>query len=148
MAETNEQGSQPAVRPIDKIREDFRSVYANSVRYHVSAWDLKMIFGELDQTPGADHPVENHTAVTVSWPTVIIMAYFLSANMVLHETINGPINMAGSAFPPRPDPSSDTWKNTDKQVVLYLGWIWDQFFSGTPYVPPEVEAATAPQSKE
>ena len=52
--------------------EDFRNTYANNVLFETSVWDLKMIFGQLDQRLGQNAVVQ-HTAVAVPWPQVKIM---------------------------------------------------------------------------
>ena len=120
--------------------EDFTSLYANNVRFESSAWDLKMLFGELDQSGGAEaSSIELHTAMTVSWPTAKIMAYFLTANCLSHQLQNGPIAVPGSALPPRPDPADPAWSALDKNLVNYLAWIYDQFFGTNPFVPPGVD---------
>ena len=124
---------------------DFASMYANNVRFEASVWDLKILFGELDQTEGAGKTfVELHTAITVSWPTAKIMAYFLAANCASHQAQTGPIHVPSYAVPPRPDPSNAVWAGMDKNLVNYLGWIHDQFFGANPYLPPDVEKKEAP----
>jgi hypothetical protein len=121
--------------------EDFTSLYANNVRYESSAWDVKIIFGQLDQSGGAGKTiVEQHTAVTVTWPNAKIMAYFLLANCLIQQSQTGPIQIPLAVIPPRPEPSDEAWATSDKNMVNYLRWIHDQFFGQNPYTPPGVDA--------
>ena len=129
--------------PTDKLnfkrREDeFDSLYANNVQFEASVWDLKMVFGELDQSSGSTI-VEQHTAVTVSWPEAKIMVYYFLVNLIGYQTRNGPIGIPAAVLPPRPD-SSDTALDADgKKLYDYLAWVHDQLFSDHPYVPPGTE---------
>lgn len=117
--------------------EDFASLYANNIRYETSAWDLKLIFGQLDQGDGPDKSfIEQHTAMSMAWPTARIMAYFLTANCAMQEFQNGAIQIPASVLPPRPDFSAEAWSSADKAMVDYLGWVHDQFFGKSAYVAP------------
>ena len=127
----------PTQKPIDKVvftrDEDFTSLYANNVQYEASVWDLKIVFGELDQSKGPS-VVEQHTAVTLSWPEAKIAAYFMLLNVLGHQARNGFIQLPSSVIPPRPDP--ETVEANDKDLVRYFAWVHDQFFSDHPYTPP------------
>ena len=124
--------------------EDFGSLYANNVRFEPSAWDLKIIFGELDQGAGTDQgasAVELHTAITVPWPVAKLVAYYVTANCVVHQADAGQIVVRRNVVPPRPDVSDEAWSKVDPKLVAYLAWVHDQFFGENPYVPPSVAAA-------
>jgi hypothetical protein len=45
--------------------DDFNSYYANNIQFEWSQFDLKLIFGQLDQSAGKVR-VEQHSAVTRS----------------------------------------------------------------------------------
>lgn len=129
--------------------EDFASLYANNTRFESSVWDLKILFGELNQSEGADKPViELHTAMTIAWPTAKIMAYFLVMNCVFQQANTGPIRIPPHALPARPNPSDAIWAGTDTNLVNYLAWVHDQFFGAAPYVPPTVEQTGTPSAAE
>ncbi|MGA2148679.1 MAG: hypothetical protein ABSH49_27360 [Bryobacteraceae bacterium] len=129
----------PTEKPLEKLAftrdEDFVSLYANNVQYEPSVWDLKMVFGELDQSKGPS-AVEQHTAITLSWPEAKIAAYFMLLHIVGHQARNGFIQLHNSVIPPRPDPEGPTVEVNDKDLVRYFAWVHEQFFSGHPYLPP------------
>ena len=91
--------------PLDfKRDEDFTSLYANNVRFEPSVWDLKMVFGELDQSAGAT-VVEQHTAISVSWRQAKLLAYYIEVNLVIQEADNGYIYLPPSVIPAPFDPT-------------------------------------------
>ena len=75
-----------------RLKRNGATLYANDVRFELSAWDLRVIFGEMTKyTPPA--VVEQHTAVTVSWLQAKVMAIFLCINVDMHERQNGAIRI-------------------------------------------------------
>lgn len=69
---------------------DMNTEYANSVGFHPTIWDLKILFGELSsRTPSVDW----HTSMTLSWAQAKLMAYYLQINLALQESRNGNINV-------------------------------------------------------
>lgn len=102
------------------LTEDFASVYANNVHFELSAWDLKIICGQLDQS-GGGMEVEWHTAVTIPWPVAKIFSYLLRTNIAMYEAGNGTIHVPRSSFPIAPEPPTgehDTEQN--RQFYAYL----------------------------
>lgn len=75
-----------------KHTEDFSSLYANSVRLESSVWDLKLIFGELDQSAGKE-VVMQHTAISLPWVQVKLMIHLLQVNLAGHELENGKVHV-------------------------------------------------------
>jgi hypothetical protein len=63
---------------------DFSSIYANNVFFEASAWDLKIIFGELDQSSGTAS-IQQRAAVTVPWPQAKLMSFWLRVQVELAE---------------------------------------------------------------
>lgn len=86
-----------------KYDEDFASLYANNVRFESSVWDLKLLFGQLDQSTGGE-VIELHTSMTIPWPTAKLMLYYLNVNIALHEIENGKISVNPRVFPTIPAP--------------------------------------------
>ena len=90
--------------------EDFASLYANNVQFETSVWDLKIIFGQLDQSRPSGR-VDQHTAITLPWLQAKIMAFYLSANVALYEADNGkiqiPLSLQPQPLPPVPDHLKD-----------------------------------------
>jgi len=103
-----------------KHAEEFASLYANNVQLEQSVWDLKMIFGELDQSqPGG--LVEQHTAVSVSWIQAKLLSYFLNLHVEAHELVNGKIRVPDEVLPPEPVTPSGEWaKNPHARAVFEL----------------------------
>lgn len=91
--------------PVQEFRraEDFSSVYANNLQFELSAWDLKMIFGELDQR-GGKVAVDQHTSVTLSWLQAKLLNFFLEINLAVHELEHGKIKIPKNLLPPVPAP--------------------------------------------
>ncbi|HEX4002935.1 MAG TPA: DUF3467 domain-containing protein [Candidatus Acidoferrales bacterium] len=87
--------------------EDFAAVYANNANFEASAWDLKVIFGQLDQAAGV---VDQHTAVTLPWSLVKLALYQLQAQVNLYEEIYGKIKITADILPPAPPPLTDEQK--------------------------------------
>jgi hypothetical protein len=55
---------------------DFINTYANSVMFESSAWDLRLLFGQLDQVSGAGI-IKQHLGVTIPWPQAKLMLFWL-----------------------------------------------------------------------
>jgi hypothetical protein len=124
---------------IFKRQEDFTSLYANNVVYESSAWDFKFIFGELDQRQ-LPNTIEQHTSMSVSWLQAKLMAYFLEANLAIHEADYGTIRVPPNVIPPRPDPSMPAIENNElaKAVMEYLGFVHKRLFGeAKPPTPPK-----------
>jgi len=76
-----------------KRADDFVSRYANNAQYESSLWDLKLIFGQLDQSISSQTVIQ-HTAVTIPWLQVKLLVYFLQINLIAHEASNGRVMVA------------------------------------------------------
>src|SRR5882724_6093981 len=97
--------------------EDFISRYANNVNLEVSVWDLKLLFGELQQPLGESGFVEHHTAITIPWLQVKILSLYLQLNLLLHEAINGKINVPLNVMPPIQPPDEDVTDSHERAVT-------------------------------
>ena len=87
---------------LDFVRaEGFVSVYANHSRFIQSVFDLKVLFGEINEPElsGGKPNIEIHTAVTMSWIEAKTMAVFLALNIALYEQKNGVIAIPGAVLP-------------------------------------------------
>lgn len=99
-------------------RFDFDDVYANNSSFEISVWDLKIIFGQLDQSSGSAE-VDWHTAVTMPWAAAKIACYYLRANIAIQEARIGPIRIPQEVLPPPPNsPSGDT-KDNPTAIAVY-----------------------------
>ena len=101
--------------------DDFSEAYANNILYEASAWDLKLIFGQLDQRDNANPKVELHTAITIPWPLVRLMIYWLRGQVEAHELANGRIHVPKGVIPPELPPMTDELKKTDVNAEAVWG---------------------------
>ena len=94
------QNSQAPPSGFERI-EDFYTDYANNVYLEGSVWDLKLIFGQLDQST---NPVitEQRAAITIPWRQAKILNYLLNIHIRAHEMDNGRITIPQSIVPPEP----------------------------------------------
>jgi hypothetical protein len=101
--------------------EDFASEYANHVQFELSAWDLKLIFGQLEQSL-APNAVVQHTAITLPWPQIKIMTYLLQINLAVHELLNGRISVPGGIIPnpERIIEGAAQFRDTDSEAIKKL----------------------------
>lgn len=115
MPEENQQ--QPQVEE-KKQEADLSNEYANNVAFEYSAWDLKLIFGQLDQRPNKQI-VEWHTAITVPWAVAKIIAYYLQINIAAYEHANGRIQIPANVVPALPEPPSGEAEQGDGARAIY-----------------------------
>jgi hypothetical protein len=125
----------PNENPLEFKRDDeFASLYANNVQFESSVWDLKIIFGQLDQSKGSA-VIDQHTAMSISWMQAKMAAYYLIVNVLFIERRLGTIHIPADIAPARPDPSDPSLDELGKKLIEYLAWVHDQFFSDHPYDP-------------
>jgi hypothetical protein len=120
--------------------DDFESLYANNVQFESSVWDLKLLFGQLDQAKSGVE-VEQHTAITLPWYQAKIAAYYFLVNVIINQEEQGRIALPARVVPPRPNPNAPEVSTSAKIAVEYLAWVHDQFFGSEPYIPPTVKMA-------
>jgi hypothetical protein len=127
----SEQTTVPAQpQPQFERGEDFTSLYANNVQFEPSSWDLKLIFGELDQS-GGKVTIEQHTSITLSWVQAKVMSYFLQANIAAYESVNGKIKILSDVVPPEPSPLPQELENNPqaKAVAESIRKIHQEFIA-------------------
>jgi hypothetical protein len=137
-SQSNAQPDNPFVRD-----EDFVSLYSNNVQLEQSAWDLKLIFGQLDQSSGKA-VVEQHTAMTIPWAQVKLLAYFLELQVGSYEAEYGTIRIHPSIRPPLPDASQVDPQNTLAQALVNHFVHRHRWFFGDS--APTSESSTEPPS--
>jgi hypothetical protein len=76
--------------------EHFIASYANSIIFEPSAWDLKLIFGQLDHVSSTTL-VKQHLAVTIPWPQAKLALFWLRVQVEVAE------NQARAKIPIRQD---------------------------------------------
>ncbi|HLY18358.1 MAG TPA: DUF3467 domain-containing protein [Bryobacteraceae bacterium] len=82
--------------------EDFSEDYANNFRFEQTAWDFKIIFGQIDQMSGDPTNVNWHTAITMPWGIAKILSRMLLLNVAAGEMQLGPIHIPAMVMPPPP----------------------------------------------
>lgn len=82
--------------------DDFREGYANSCRFESSVWDLKLIFGTLDQSVDPSVILQRFS-INVPWVQAKLMLYFLYVNVLFQEAVNGTIHVPAAITPPSID---------------------------------------------
>lgn len=108
----------------------FYEDYSNNVYLESSVWDMKLIFGRLDQRTNPPK-VEQHGSVNIPWSQTKIFAYLLCAHIAGYEMQNGPINIPEPVMPPPlPEPTEEMKKADPNAQALFerLMWIRQQFF--------------------
>ena len=86
-----------------KQADDYESLYANNVRFEASVWDLKLLFGQLDQSTGGE-VIEIHTGMSIPWATAKLMVFYLQMNIMIHELENGKIRINPRVYPAEAPP--------------------------------------------
>jgi len=105
--------------------EVYREIYANNVFFEPSGWDMKLIFGQLDQRTGKI-AVRQHTAVTLPWAQIKLMLYWLQGHLELHEKFNGKVRIPFNAIPGEIQPPSEELRKHDPNVDAAFG-IFQKF---------------------
>jgi hypothetical protein len=115
---------QPVSQITYKQDENFFGEYANNIRFEGSNWDLKLMFGELDQS-GAPNVVTQKFSVTVPWAQVKVMHYFLSLHLLSHEADYGRLVIPAGIIAPWPKEvpegaKPDVWKEAAKLYEAFI----------------------------
>jgi hypothetical protein len=114
---------------IDTNEEEFTSDYANNTYLVPTAWDLKLVFGELAISSRA---IDWHTSITLPWAQAKLMAYYLDLNIAAYEKHNGTIKVPPSMLPPAPPPIQEADKDNPavQSLVEYIRERRQKFLDG------------------
>jgi hypothetical protein len=96
----------------------FKTAYANNFHFEQSAWDLKIIFGQLEQHTGTSE-IDWHTAITIPWLQVKLVAYFLRLQAAWNEMQNGYVAIPASVMPKEPEMPVGELANIPVNVAWY-----------------------------
>ena len=88
VANIDETTAQPVEALQYERTPNFISTYANNAYFESSAWDLKIIFGQLDQPIGDSAIIKQHIAVTVPWAQAKLALYYLRLHVEANEIYN------------------------------------------------------------
>ncbi|MGO8788129.1 MAG: DUF3467 domain-containing protein [Terriglobia bacterium] len=113
--------------------EDFWEGYANNVLMEPNVWDLKLIFGQLDQRQGPNVVVQ-HTAITLPWNQVKVLLYLLKLNVDIYEMLNGKISFPKGIIRPPVPPTDDQLAEMPRatEVFEYAKKSFEKLLSETP----------------
>ena len=78
---------------------DFVERYANNVRFESSFWDLKILYGVLDQPSPDETNYLVHTAMHLPWTQAKLVAYYLYMNVLFHEAQSVEIRIPNGLMP-------------------------------------------------
>lgn len=95
-----------------KRTSEFVNRYANNCRFENYGTDLKILFGQSDQESGGE-VIEQHTAITLAWPQVKLLIYYLELNLTAYESDHGPVNIHPVLIP-APFPESNDPRVSDQ----------------------------------
>ena len=74
-------------------------VYANNVRFEMTAWDLRILFGQIMAMSEGRGQIDWHTDVTIPWAQAKLMHLYLGVNIALYERENGRITVPSAVLP-------------------------------------------------
>ena len=120
--------------PIDfRKTEPFLREYSNHVLLENSAWDLKLTFGQTDQSI-SPMTVVQHSAITMPWSQVKVLTYFLQFHLLAHEAMLGHVPVPQNTIPAVPPPDKDTAEQFPNAVELNkaLCKLRDEFMAANP----------------
>jgi hypothetical protein len=110
--------------------EEFTSLYANDIQFEGSQFDLKLIFGELDQLSGKTW-IKQHTAMTIPWIQAKLALYYLQIQVAAFEFQNGKIKIPGDLLPEEMAELTEEQKQVPRAEELWkaIKILRDQFVS-------------------
>jgi hypothetical protein len=114
-----------------ELADEVYEAYANNIYYESSSWDLKLIFGQLDQSEGKVRVVQ-HSAITVPWAQAKLMVYWLKGQLEAHELVNGKVHIPPPVIPPPLPPLTEEIKKSDpnaEAVYAIFNRLRDEFIS-------------------
>lgn len=114
-----------------EFADEVYEAYANNILYESSSWDLKLIFGQLDQSEGKIKIVK-HSAITIPWIQAKLMIYWLRGQIEAHELKNGKIQIPPPVIPPPLPPLTEELKKTDpnaEEVYAIFNRLRDEFIA-------------------
>ncbi len=104
--------------------ENFTTYYANSVLYESSAWDIKLILGQIDQAAQPTTTVKQQLAVTIPWPQAKLALFWLRFQVEAAEaSVGAKIPIRKDLLPVEPPPLKPEEENdpaTKQAYELYL----------------------------
>jgi hypothetical protein len=88
--------------------EDFVSYYANNTTVESSVWDLRILFGQIDQAAGK---AIQSMSVTMPWNLAKLLVFHLQVQIAAYEIQHGKVSIADDIMPPPFPVPPDELKN-------------------------------------
>jgi hypothetical protein len=127
MSDTDQQQAQPAQVTFSR-HENYESWYSNNIQFKPTEWDLKAIFGEMEQQTDGSVTVQQHTAIVLTWLQAKIMHYFLGMQLGVYELTHGKIPIPQSVMPLETPPPSGNMDTPDNRLFHeYMNKFREQF---------------------
>jgi len=114
-----------------QIGDNFTEAYANNVYFEASAWDMKLIFGQLDQSGGKVRIVQ-HTAITLPWAQIKLLVPWLKGHLEAHEMVHGNVRIPANVIPSELPPPTKELKEADpnaEAIYALFNKIRNEFVS-------------------
>jgi hypothetical protein len=108
------------------------SIYANNAYFESSAWDLKIVFGQLEQPAGGNAVIKQSLAVTLPWTVAKLALYWLRVQVEAMELQSGKITIRQDLLPPEPPLLTPDQENTPlaKELRELILKIRAEFIAG------------------
>jgi hypothetical protein len=97
--------------------EDIISEYANNAFLESSAWDMRIVFGQLDQANPKAPVIKQKVAITLPWAQAKLLQYYLQLHIDVEESQDGPIHIRPELIPAEPDKPKN--ENDPREKALY-----------------------------
>ncbi len=103
--------------------EDVIPVYANNVRFEITAWDLRVLFGQLMPRSEGRGQIDWHTDVTIPWSQAKLMHLYLGINLAIYERENGRIKVPHRVLPTPPSAPPDSVDPSNSDAIETLTMV-------------------------
>jgi hypothetical protein len=92
----------PKVPQLEMRRDPktFIAGYANNVMVESNTFDLRLVFGVLDQRNPLKAAVDQFAGINLSWPEVKLLIFWMQIHVAGFEKENGKIKIPTTALPP------------------------------------------------
>lgn len=142
---SDEQKSSTETSPFPKPRTaDFVERYANNFFFESSYWDLKLVFGILDQSK-KPNSTNIHTTVNIPWAQAKVAAYVMLVNVVLQERYFGePIKLPKGLIPTPIEEAVTSLADTPDgaEIIRILKTVHEGLFGKTDAAKTEAPPAS------
>jgi len=117
----------------DFRREAFKNEFADNVFFEPTAWDLKLVFGQVDTHLGPNTVVQ-HTGITLPWSQAKVLLYFLELHVAAHELTNGRMLIPQGLIPELPIPDKEMLDQDPNVMRMYrtLSKVRERFIANNP----------------